>query len=533
MLRPTTLLAILLFAITTARAQAPNSIAFQGYLTDSVGAPLDSNGVSMTLVLYRGSTAVWTETQVVNVDNGVFHVLLGSVTPLDTVAFDDPIDLGITVNGGAELTPRTALTSAAYALGLRGLSAVWGENVAGSQSYNLVGGYRQNSVGAGVVGATISGGGGKFGDSPLVPNEVTGDFGTVSGGFSNRAGAGNGATVGGGISNYASGLRSTVAGGNSNQASGSYSTVPGGYSNFATADYSFAAGHKAFAEHSGTFVWSDSDFASFSSTGPDQFLIQAAGGVGIGTAAPIAALHVVRNINAAGSVGNHVILVDNPSTGTNGDGLAIRLGAPDPGAANNFISFFDGASVAYGRIDGNGSNGVVYGTTGGDYAEYLPRHNPNERIRPGDIVAVVGGSVTRETSRADRLMVITDRPAVLGNMPEPAREELYERVAFLGQVPVNVVGPVESGDFLVPSGQSDGIAVARSPLELRPAELDHIVGVAWESNANAGLKKVIAEVGLDRARATRLAFENELAQLWTIVRAQQERMEVLEESREP
>lgn len=55
---------------------------------------------------------------------------------------------------------------------------------------------------------------------------------------------------------------------------------------------SFAAGHRAKATHTGTFIWADSTDADFSSTAANQFLIRASGGVGLGTTAPESPLHV-------------------------------------------------------------------------------------------------------------------------------------------------------------------------------------------------------------------------------------------------
>src|SRR5436190_22503314 len=75
---------------------------------------------------------------------------------------------------------------------------------------NLIGGAPDNSAAPSVVGATIGGGG----DSGS-PNQVIGNFGTVSGGTHNVAGAG-GATVGGGEFNVAAAVDATVAGGQSN-----------------------------------------------------------------------------------------------------------------------------------------------------------------------------------------------------------------------------------------------------------------------------------------------------------------------------
>jgi hypothetical protein len=86
----------------------------------------------------------------------------------------------------------------------------------------------------------------------------------------------------------ASGTDSTALG-YSTTASGTDSTALG-YHTTASGSYSMAAGHQAKALHQGAFVWADSQSADFSSTGNDQFLIRAQGGVGIGTATPTGAL---------------------------------------------------------------------------------------------------------------------------------------------------------------------------------------------------------------------------------------------------
>jgi hypothetical protein len=101
--------------------------------------------------------------------------------------------------------------------------------------------------------------------------------------------------------NTASGIYSVVSGGGgtapiySNQALGDWSTVPGGRLNQASGNYTFAAGRRAKANHHGTFVWADSTDTDFASTGANQFLIRASGGVGIGTASPTGKLDVVGN----------------------------------------------------------------------------------------------------------------------------------------------------------------------------------------------------------------------------------------------
>jgi hypothetical protein len=198
------------------------------------------------------------------------------------------------------------------------------------ESPNVIGGFSGNEVGADVVGATI-GGGGRLSNDQI--NRVLGSYGSISGGRKNTA-SGHGSTVGGGFGNTASDNFSTVGGGGINSASGGWSTVVGGYDNYATeldsvvgggafntasgigsivpggqlneagGLFSFAAGRRAKVRTAaqagnaygdqGTFIWADSTDANFTSTGNNQFLIRAGGGVGIGTNAPGAAMHIVR-----------------------------------------------------------------------------------------------------------------------------------------------------------------------------------------------------------------------------------------------
>lgn len=93
---------------------------------------------------------------------------------------------------------------------------------------------------------------------------------TISGGKSNSAFAGDSSVIGGGLSNTVSGY---------------YPTVPGGSYNTASGSNSLAAGTLATASHSSTFVWNDA-VGSFASSGANQFLISASGGVGINTNNP-------------------------------------------------------------------------------------------------------------------------------------------------------------------------------------------------------------------------------------------------------
>ncbi|HWI73639.1 MAG TPA: hypothetical protein VNT55_16900, partial [Baekduia sp.] len=132
-------------------------------------------------------------------------------------------------------------------------------------SPNVVGGADGNSVTSGAVGASLLGGG-----ATSFLQAVTDDFGTIAGGRRNTAGDGAGAT------NDA--VAATVGGGEGNAATGSYATVPGGLGNSAGA-FSMAAGRRAKANNTGSFVWADSTNADYSSTADNQFSIRAANGM--------------------------------------------------------------------------------------------------------------------------------------------------------------------------------------------------------------------------------------------------------------
>ncbi|MCL4763364.1 MAG: tail fiber domain-containing protein [Burkholderiales bacterium] len=204
-------------------------------------------------------------------------------------------------------------------------------------SPNVIGGSPANNVTAGVRGATIAGGGVPPGDTDPdlfleAPNRVTDAYGTVGGGFANRAGndagsttdrpfatvagginntangsastvgggsgntaSGSASAVGGGTNGTASGRESTIAGGQDNDAIGAFSTVAGGAGNKAIGNFSvvagglgnsaggvtsFAAGRAANAHADGCFVWGDvSTFNPVSCGGANTFVVRSVGGV--------------------------------------------------------------------------------------------------------------------------------------------------------------------------------------------------------------------------------------------------------------
>ncbi|MCC7149903.1 MAG: hypothetical protein IT216_11855 [Saprospiraceae bacterium] len=175
--------------------------------------------------------------------------------------------------------------------------------------------------------------------------------------------------------------------------------------------------------------------------------------------------------------------------------------------------------------------GVTYSSGSADYAEWLERIQPGERLLAGDIVGVYNGKITKYTKDAQQLFVISTKPAVLGNTPESGKEVYYDKVAFMGQIPVKVRGLVMPGDYILPSGSNDGCGIAVSPDRLTPSQYKDIVGIAWSSaSASNGISMVNMAIGLNSNDMARLGEQQErrISELESKFSALEARMAVLE-----
>ena len=157
----------------------------------------------------------------------------------------------------------------------------------------VIGGGIFNRIDSNSLSSVISGGRNNF----IEPNSA---YAHVGGGLDNRIGTDADYTViGGGLTNtvgavsrfsaIAGGARNTVGtnslyaaigGGTGNSISNGtfYSAIPGGFSNSVSGSYGFASGTFARANHTGSFVWADWEFADFPSTAVNQFSVRARGG---------------------------------------------------------------------------------------------------------------------------------------------------------------------------------------------------------------------------------------------------------------
>jgi len=207
-------------------------------------------------------------------------------------------------------------------------------------------------------------------------------------------------------------------------------------------------------------------------------------------------LYTQAYFNSTAQPSNHAAQIYNTSTNTSPDVLALKVGyTGNPGDSINYITFFNGNDTAVGAVEGSGTGGVTYKSGSGDYAEFLPRFDPQEVIESGDIVGVWNGAVSKATRGASQVLVVSSGPIVLGNDPGEGNEADYEKVAFLGQVQVKVRGPVAAGDFLIPSGLEDGSAVAVVPEDITAEQFAQVVGQSWEASDDPGVKMVLTVVG--------------------------------------
>lgn len=105
------------FGVVAPTVAAPNlQLNYQGKLTNSAGTIVADNSYSIVFNLYTaasGGSSIWTESRTgankVSVTDGLFSIMLGSVTSLSSVDFNQTLYLGVNVESDGEMTPRKIL----------------------------------------------------------------------------------------------------------------------------------------------------------------------------------------------------------------------------------------------------------------------------------------------------------------------------------------------------------------------------------------------------------------------------------------
>lgn len=291
---------LLLLTLAFAGHASETEITYQGQLNHD-GMPYNGTP-DMEFRLWSAVTSGYTfpNSNVLSqmpVQDGLFRVVLD----FGEQSFgEQPLYLEVSVDG-TPLAPRQLLTAAPHAL----TAAPWKRTLGGV-------GYADGPIGIGTA-------------APGAALHV------------------RGSAITGSSANSAEGLNSFVSGGSvldPNSASGHTAFVAGGLDNHAAGAFSFAGGYLARSLHQSTFVWSDSNAVEFASTGSNQFLVRASGGVGVNTNAPARDLHIRQdgtNSSSAGlelesAAGNawgmYVAISDNLGFRYN-DTLVARINAAD------------------------------------------------------------------------------------------------------------------------------------------------------------------------------------------------------------
>ncbi len=111
------LVVLIIFTCAAIAFAVPNQIAFQGRLNTDIGTPIEGS-FPVVFSLYdvpTGGTPVWTESQTVEFNSGLFVVQLGSVTPIPDETFTGgTFYIEMTIDGEL-LESRKPLTSVPYA----------------------------------------------------------------------------------------------------------------------------------------------------------------------------------------------------------------------------------------------------------------------------------------------------------------------------------------------------------------------------------------------------------------------------------
>jgi hypothetical protein len=203
--------------------------------------------------------------------------------------------------------------------------------------------------------------------------------------------------------------------------------------------------------------------------------------------------------------------MSNNSTNSDADILQLRFpNIAAPGSSNEFIRFED-SSGSIGSIRGTGGGstelaydenmnwdddsyafmnkqGIVLESSGADYAEYIQKSDREKCYQPGELVGIRNGKLVESNGDVDRVMSVSAKPVVVGNMPD-ADIDGFELVAFVGQVFVKVRGAAISGQYVVASEEA-GVGIAKDREALTIHDLQRVVGQVWQTTDEVGLHLV-------------------------------------------
>jgi hypothetical protein len=160
------------------------------------------------------------------------------------------------------------------------------------------------------------------------------------------------------------------------------------------------------------------------------------------------------------------------------EAISITLDATALGAELAYVTSRYTTYVSQGAL----YQGVQYSSGAADFAEYVEREPGTRKFFAGEVVGIKNGRVSLTTEGADHVLAVSSLPIALGNLPRESEADRFEKVAFMGQVLIRVTGTVNIGDYILPTGNNDGFAVAVAPNNMRAADYGNIIGIAWSAS---------------------------------------------------
>jgi uncharacterized coiled-coil protein SlyX len=96
-------------------------------------------------------------------------------------------------------------------------------------------------------------------------------------------------------------------------------------------------------------------------------------------------------------------------------------------------------------------------------------------------------------------------------MPQPNQEKNSVKIAFMGQVPVKVIGKVSPGDYILPNELGGGFGKAINPKDMRTRDYKKVAGVVWNTigKFSENLSIINVAVGLNSNELSDKIIEQE------------------------
>ncbi|MEP7236131.1 MAG: hypothetical protein ABI778_12625 [Ignavibacteriota bacterium] len=111
---------LFLLVVSNSYSQIPRTFSYQGAVVDAAKVPISDGVHPVSISIYgsaTGGSALYTEVASASFQRGIFSIVIGTAGVIpDSLHFDRPYFLGVAIDGGSELLPRTPVTAIPYAL---------------------------------------------------------------------------------------------------------------------------------------------------------------------------------------------------------------------------------------------------------------------------------------------------------------------------------------------------------------------------------------------------------------------------------